>query len=636
MLQYTGRTVLYNVDLDHACTCTFITACTCTCIMIYTVTRWYLVDTRMFTYMCVCTHAHIHVHVHTRTHSPQLSSPILAFQLLQKLLSYQQLVTARDNAGETALSSLVHNSRCLQSLRDLQKSLTNKDEAENSPENRSQLPGTRTPISTSGLGSSSSLGMPTTSSGRPIRSFTTLAELMKSQEEETKSALNIDRSVPTLSSPSTSSSTGPVGARGTTVMPYVSLADWLDQFFTKIQGTSLEENLPKFLTETQQMLQNTGGGSTSSDGNTESVPKTEEGKEEFSFTLSKRQEVATSTPKPKAVGQSSASASTAESVTEKVNALLSAAKERKEGKKEVSKTSVASQILKATAPFVKNTSTCTKAAEAGSSMSITTESNADDAPKSKRLQLGTTMLIGESDSTMMTPILSFTPSEPSPLESSERTSPEKGQTPGEEQQESDRGEQATDNDIDVGAQMLQALVTNWPCIVATILGFYPPCVTKLVDRTCTLEDSNACDTLQESMEGVSVKNCDNSSTTLEFSTVHSVDSFVTNLILNCEDATIDTLVAAIVERMNSAVFKSTSSGNEIDLPLLSESVDFTTPPEDVCALNEHNVSLLVGVRFMNSVVRLLGLEHSRVKNAFVEMQQLRLSNAGTVCLCISF
>ena len=472
--------------------------------------------------------------------------------------------------------------------------------------------------------------MPTTSSGRPIRSFTTLAELMKSQEEETKTALNIDRSVPTSSS-SPSTATDPMGSRGPPVMPYVSLADWLDQFFSTIQGTSLEGNLPKFLTETQQILQNSSGSSVS-ESNSDGAPKTEEEKGECSF--SKPQEVATSTPKPKVVGQLSAGGSSdlSETVRKKANALLAAAKERKEERERRGELPLPFQILKATAPFVKKSSK--KTADVGTSTSKgSSESSTDDqtdVPKSKRLRLGPAKLLSESKSSTKLPNLSFGPSETNLLEESGTiTSSEKAETPcGEEQQGNETGEQATENDVDIGAQILEALVTNWPGIVATVLGFYLPCMIKLTNRTSTLEDkghSNTCDASQENMECLS---CPTSSATLEFNTVHSVDSFVTNLVLNCEDTTVDMIVAAIVERMNEAVFNSTDPENQVDLSLLSESVDFTKLPEEVCVLNEHNTALLVGVRFMNSVVRLLGLEHSRVKNAFVEMQQLRQSNAG--------
>ena len=482
--------------------------------------------------------------------------------------------------------------------------------------------------------------MPTTSSGRPIRSFTTLAELMKSQEEETKSALNIDRTVPTSSS-SPSTSTGPVGSRGPPVMPYVSLADWLDHFFTTIQGTSLEGNLPKFLTDTQQMLQSSSGSSVN-ESNDDSTSKSEEEKGEC--LLSKPQEVATSTPKPKSVGQLSASGNSdvSETVMEKANTLLAAAKERKEERQRKGEPPLPFQILKATAPFVKKSST--KQADVGASTSkASAESNTDnqsDVPKSKRLRLGPATLLGESDLSTTIPSLSFGSSEANLLEES-ATKPllEKVQTPsGEKQQQgNETGEEVIENDVDVGTQILEALVTNWPCIVATILGFYPPCVIKFTDRTsaCTLEDkghsSIVCD---ERMESVSSEV--GSRISFEFSTVHSIDSFVTNLVLNCEAATVDTIVATIVKKMNDAVFNSADPENQVDLSLLSESVDFTKLPEEVCCLNEYNTALLVGVRFMNSIVRLLGLEHSRVKNAFIEMQQLRQSNAGTVCICFDY
>ena len=477
------------------------------------------------------------------------------------------------------------------------------------------------------MGGSSNLGLPTTSSGRPIRSFSTLAELMKSQEEETKTALNIDRSVPT-SSPSPSTSTGPVGSRGPPVMPYVSLADWLDQFF-KIQGTSLEESLPKLFSETQQMLQNSvSSGSSVNEGSADGASKAGQVKEEGECSFSKSQEVATSTPKPKNVGESSASVTSSDidkTIMEKANALLAAAKDRREEREKQRKSPLSFQILKATAPFVKKSAT--KTADVGTSRGKVSESSTDDqtdVPKSKRLQLSSAKL---SDLSMTIPSISISSSETNLLDSGTKTPPDKEQKSHQDDQpDTETSEQAAESEADIGAKMLQVLVTNWPCIVATVLGFYPPCVTKVTDNrttcTCTLEGPNAGD---DSMECVS---SEGSSTTLEFSSVHSIDSFITNLVLNCDDATIDTIVTTIVERMNSAVFKSADPMSQVDLSLLSEKVDFTKSPEEVCALNEHNTALLVGVRFMSSVVRLLALEHSRVKNAFVEMQQMRQSNAG--------
>ena len=45
-------------------------------------------------------------------------------------------------------------------------------------------------------------------------------------------------------------------------------------------------------------------------------------------------------------------------------------------------------------------------------------------------------------------------------------------------------------------------------------------------------------------------------------------------------------------------------------------------------LSEVNVALYVGVRFLKSVVRILSLEHSRVKNSNVELPNLSRERRG--------
>ena len=429
-------------------------------------------------------------------------------------------------------------------------------------------------------------------------SFTTLAELMKSQEEETRKALNISRNVPS------SSSTNNTGSQSTPVMPYVSLADWLDNFFTKLQGSSLEASLPKLLTETQQMLQTTSDcGETSSTSDT--ATKAGDGGQLLitSSTPMKPQEAASTTP-ASPVHQSSSAGS---------------AKEEEEGEGGGT-SSVASQIFKATAPFVKNDSS--KVEDVGGSALDSVDKT--DTPKSKHSQSVSAEVADKSNSS--TSLLFGS----SLLESCGEDSQGKSQTTGER---NENEKEHTDGDvIDIGAQILQALVMNWPGIVTTVLGFCPPCVST----SCGLEKEQSGDSngvgaslSRENVKGGSHEDHHGSNSTLEFSSVHSLDSFTFNLILNCDDSTVDLPVDTIVSKMNTAVLNSTDCGNAVDLSILLEGVDFTKPPEELCTLNDGNVSLLVGRRFVNSVVRLLGLEHSRVKNAFVEMQQMRQSNAGT-------
>ena len=564
---------------------------------------------------------------------------------------------ATDNAGETALTSLVHNLKCVQSIKHLQSDKndnngTEQPTDEGARENQSQPRGTRT--------TRSSLGMPMTSSHRPIKTFTTLAELMKSQEEETKTALNIERAVPssTVATPTSSSTGVGVGSgaesRGTPVMPYVSLADWLDNFFSKLQGNSLEGSLPKLISETQQMLQSTvtvvpGGASTSDDGSGEAPSATSSLKEEDASISNGAQTsiLATGAPKTSSASQSSSDVAMQTSTNSKVSASTSVVPERvsKEKKKEVERANssrddvkgapcVAVQILKATTPFVKNNST---KVEDESGYKSDTVDHSDIVLESKPVRLSSPKPLSNAFDTV-----AATSSDQSATSSGVKLSENTDETlhdvkslssSGEQQKfQSEKGDFAESSNVDIGEKILCAVVTSWPSIVATVLGFCPPCVNKSTDRRTSCKRQNQKDNSQSESSDIAPEHSIDSKcldgTSLEFSSVHTLDSFTTDLILHCYDSTIDVFVTTIIENMNAAVLNSVDIDNEVELTLLTEDVDFTKPPEEVCVLNSHNVALLVGQRFLNSLVRLLGLEHSRVKNAFLEMQQLRQSNAA--------
>ena len=139
--------------------------------------------------------------------------------------------------------------------------------------------------------------------------------------------------------------------------------------------------------------------------------------------------------------------------------------------------------------------------------------------------------------------------------------------------------------------LLQSLVTNWPCVVSTILGFY---VAKQHKQD----------------EGEVPKDA---APVHQLSPVHLLDSFTADLVLNADRATVFTLVATIVERMNAYM----------DTPMCVQVDAVTFDPEGLKLLTEENQAVFVGKRFLGSVVRVLALEHSRVKNTFAELQQMR-------------
>ena len=162
---------------------------------------------------------------------------------------------------------------------------------------------------------------------------------------------------------------------------------------------------------------------------------------------------------------------------------------------------------------------------------------------------------------------------------------------------------------------LGPLFTNWPCIVTTVLGFYP-----------LAQSSDSVSTQQPGGQGIGISGNPvqsglSQATTL--SSVHALDSFTTHLILNCSDSCIKNFTTTIVEKINSCLAASNAS-NQLPVDL----IDLNIQDIDLKSIDESVLPILVGKRFLNSVVRVLGMEHSRVKNTFVEMQQLRARGGG--------
>ncbi len=111
--------------------------------------------------------------------------------------------------------------------------------------------------------------------------------------------------------------------------------------------------------------------------------------------------------------------------------------------------------------------------------------------------------------------------------------------------------------------------------------------------------------------------------------VHSLDNFSTDLLLNCSQLMISYFVDSIITRLNSALQSC------LDSSLVTRDLDYSDPDviSRYLSLGEEGVALLVGRRFLGSMVRLLALEHSRVKNRFLEMQQARLAAASQAGRC---
>ena len=160
-------------------------------------------------------------------------------------------------------------------------------------------------------------------------------------------------------------------------------------------------------------------------------------------------------------------------------------------------------------------------------------------------------------------------------------------------------EESTSSSNDT-CDLLSALMTNWPCIVTTVLGYYP--FKKLTDY-----NFKGVVTPQEREKPKYQP--------ARLSSVHLLDNFTLDLILNCKDSVISSLVRTIVDKMNAAL-----EGN-CGLSVLTKAIN--SQEIDLKKTDEATRTLLVGKRFLDSVVRVLALEHSRVRNAFVELHQQR-------------
>ena len=159
---------------------------------------------------------------------------------------------------------------------------------------------------------------------------------------------------------------------------------------------------------------------------------------------------------------------------------------------------------------------------------------------------------------------------------------------------------------------LDTLFTNWPCIVTTILGYYP--VGQSTDETSNQQNSYS--TIGQLDDPI----WSQSSHNRNMSTVQSLDGFTSHLILNCSESCIEQFTTTIVQKINSCLAESSQCSSDL--------IDINVHDIDLKLIDEKILPILVGKRFLNSVIRVLGMEHSRVKNMFVEMQHFRNQNAA--------
>ena len=165
--------------------------------------------------------------------------------------------------------------------------------------------------------------------------------------------------------------------------------------------------------------------------------------------------------------------------------------------------------------------------------------------------------------------------------------------------------------IDEGPlDFLSPLCLNWPCIVATILGFYP--VRSSFDADASHPHTGQC------VGGVDGPLSFRAAQSMMLSSVHTLDSFTKNMILNCSEACIKNITATIVEKINWCLAASTMSHQR-----LVDLLDANVSDLDLSSIDEMTLPIIVGKRFLNSVVRVLAMEHSRIKNTYLEMHHFR-------------
>ncbi len=154
---------------------------------------------------------------------------------------------------------------------------------------------------------------------------------------------------------------------------------------------------------------------------------------------------------------------------------------------------------------------------------------------------------------------------------------------------------------------VKLLFSNWPSIVCTILGFNPSTSTTAATSGINPSPPRRPPSLVS---------------------VHLLDNFTTDFILNCSERIINFFVNSIIRKLNSAI-KQDQDGKVSSL--LLEDIDYADAEviSKFLAAGEEGVAILVARRFLGSVVRILALDHSRVKNKYLEMQQSRQSASAS-------
>ena len=135
------------------------------------------------------------------------------------------------------------------------------------------------------------------------------------------------------------------------------------------------------------------------------------------------------------------------------------------------------------------------------------------------------------------------------------------------------------------AGLTERLFSNWPCILATVLGYFPTCLSRSKNypqkthaQTTTAGDGPPL---------------------LEAGHVAQLDDFVQVMLYSGHSALVNQFIKTVIEHMNASTATDVSG---IFSKILKN---------DRVTLSEENLGVVVGCVLLRSLVRLLVVEHSR-------------------------
>lgn len=183
---------------------------------------------------------------------------------------------------------------------------------------------------------------------------------------------------------------------------------------------------------------------------------------------------------------------------------------------------------------------------------------------------------------------------------------------GEEESTSAQQEKKTPSNKPLGSfvSIMSSLVNNWTCIVATLLGKCIPIGGEPGEIPC------------------SETNTENSA--------QAIDYFIQEMLYNCDHVTVETFTDLIITKLNEGFAASKWTLDDV-----------INLEHGNCVMTEANISLIISMKFVHSLVRLLAVELSdsviigegenserngKSKNLITLIKLVHLYVGGTVCV----